>query len=193
MNNFLLFVLIENPALLLKLVSSPRIPPTIILNFNYTDAVRWDVLLPMSFNLTRIKVHYYEKQDVYTEGTKKGEGEILLVSPRHPSKGVHIGEPVTWKEALRDIDVDLEAAKWGGNPQQNADDVDSLTFCCSECCHTRNKKCQKLSECLCGAFPEHKTANQFFTPRMFAAYHREGYNACVEAEAADFLGCLPDE
>ncbi|KAL9973415.1 hypothetical protein ACROYT_G019873 [Oculina patagonica] len=141
----------------------------------------------------RFKVHYYEKQDVHTEGTKVGEGEILLVSPRHPDKGVHTEEPVTWKEALRDIDVDLEAAKWGESPQQAADEVDSLTFCCSECCHVHGPKCQKLSKNLCGAFPQHNTANQFFTSRMFMAYHGEGYNACVEAEAAEFLGRLHDE
>ena len=40
---------------------------------------------------------------------------------------------------------------------------------------------------MCGAFPQHITANQFFTPRMFRAYHCEGYNACMEANAADFL------
>ena len=89
---------------------------------------------------------------------------------------------MSWKEALRDIDVDLEAAKWGESPQQVADEVDSLTFCCCECCHSI--KCQKLSSVMYGAFPQHNTVNQFFTPRMFEAYHREGYNACVEAEAA---------
>ena len=95
---------------------------------------------------------------------------------------------MTWKEALRDIDVDLEAASWGESPQQVADEVDDLTFCCCECCHS--DKCQALSNYLCGAFPEHITANQFFTPRMFAAYHREGYNACAESEAAEFLGAV---
>ncbi|XP_068684619.1 uncharacterized protein [Montipora foliosa] len=33
----------------------------------------------------------------------------------------------------------------------------------------------------------HSTMNQFFTSRMFAAYHREGYRACVEAEKDDFM------
>ena len=75
------------------------------------------------FSVLRFKVHYYDKQDVYTEGTKVGEGEILLVCPRHPDKGVHTEEPATWKEALRDIDVDLEAAKWGDSPQQDADEL----------------------------------------------------------------------
>lgn len=133
----------------------------------------------------RFKVTYYEKEDGYSKGTKVGEGEILLISPRHPTKGIQKEEPLSWKDALRDIDVDLEAAKWGESPQQDTDEVDDLTFCCCESCHSF--KYQKLSNCLCGVFPQHITANQFFTPRMFAAYHREGYNACVEAEAAEFL------
>ena len=144
----------------------------------------------MYLNIYRFKVVYFEKEDKYSEGAKVGEGEILLISPRHPNKGVHREEPVSWKETLRDIDVDLEAARWGESPQQVADEVDDLTFCCCECCHSA--KCQKLSNCLCGVFPEHITANQFFTPRMFSAYHREGYNACVEAEAAEFLGAGSD-
>lgn len=134
----------------------------------------------------RFKVHYYEKEDLYTEGTKAGEGEILLISPRHPSKGIKTEEPVTWKEALHDIDVDLEAGNWGECPRQTAQEVDVLTFCCCECCH--GNKCQDTSKAMCGVFPQHVTANQFFTPRMFSAYHREGYSACVEAEAAEFLG-----
>ena len=129
-------------------------------------------------------VHYYEK------GNKVGEGEILLLAPRHPSKGIRKQECVTWKEALRDINVDLEAGKWGVGPQQEAEDVDSLTLCCCDCCHDSAFKC--LSEKLCGAFPQHSTANQFFTPRMFKAYHCEGYNACLEAEAAEFLGAIHD-
>lgn len=137
-------------------------------------------------NINRFKVHYYEKEDLYTEGTKAGEGEILLISPRHPSKGIKTEEPVTWKEALRDIDVDLEAGNWGECPRQTAQEVDVLTFCCCECCH--GNKCQDTSKAMCGVFPQHVTANQFFTPRMFSAYHREGYSACVEAEAAEFLG-----
>ena len=151
----------------------------------------FEVYKPVNLlNLTffRFKVHYYEKENLYAEGTKVGEGEILLISPRHPNKGVQKEQPVTWKESLRDIHVDLEAARWGEGPQQVADEVDDLTFCCCECCHST--KCQALSNYLCGSFPEHITANQFFTPRMFTAYHREGYNACAEAKAAEFLGAV---
>ena len=135
----------------------------------------------------RCKVHYYEKNDILERGRKVSEGEILLLAPRHPNKGIIRQECVTWKEALRDIDVDLEAGKWGTGPQQKAEEVDNLTCCCCDCCH---KSClQRLSPgCLCGVFPRHSTANQFFTPRMFTAYHCEGYNACLEAKAAEFLG-----
>ena len=148
-------------------------------------------------------MHYYENR------TKVGEGEILLVTPRHPNGRIdnqkpvksnmeettELGEgetlvhtqprpnggtqkPVEWTE------------NWGKDPQQDAKEVDSLTFCCCECCHDARFKC--LSDKLCGAFPQHSTVNQFFTPRMFRAYHCEGYNACMEAEAAEFLGAIPD-
>ena len=60
-----------------------------------------------------------------------------------------------------------------------------LTCCCCECCH--QKSCYGFSKCLCNAFPQHNTANQFFTPRMFEAYHEEGRRACEEAKAYDFL------
>ncbi|XP_022799709.1 uncharacterized protein LOC111337638, partial [Stylophora pistillata] len=132
----------------------------------------------------RFKVHYFENETVLEEARKVGEGEILLVSPRHPDKGLKRQECVTWKESLRD--VDLEAGEWGLGPQLDAKEADKLTFCCCECCHSDSL--QRLSKMMCGTFPQHTTANQFFTPRMFAAYHSEGYNACVEAEAAEFLG-----
>ena len=136
-------------------------------------------------------MHYYEKKGNLEKGTKVSEGEILLLAPRHPNKGKREQECVTWKEALRDIDVDLEAGKWGTGPQQNADEVDSLTCCCCHCCQ---RSClQRLSpDWLCGVFPRHSTANQFFTPRTFTAYHCEGYNACLEAKAAEFLGARQD-
>lgn len=133
-------------------------------------------------------MQYYEKNSIFEPGTKVGEGEILLLAPRHPNKGIKKQERVTWKEALRDIDVDLEAGKWGVGPQLDAEEVDSLTFCCCECCH--GSSLRGLSNAMCGVFPEHITANQFFTPRMFRAYHSEGYNACMEAEAAEFLGAV---
>jgi len=142
-------------------------------------------------------VHYYGKNEEEREkknekeseerGKKVDEGEILLLAPRHPNEGIKKQEDVKWKEVLRDIDVDLEAGKWGTGPQQNPNEVDILTCCCCDCCHSSWLKCLS-SCCRCGSFPLHSTVNQFFTPRMFRAYHCEGYNACLEAEAAEFLG-----
>ena len=94
-------------------------------------------------------------------------------------------EPMTWKDALNDIDEDLEESRWGSGPELLAKEVDRLTFCCCECCH--GNTCQGFSEGICGAFPQHSTSNQFYTPTMFATYHREGYRACLEAKAAEFL------
>ena len=128
----------------------------------------------------------YYSQDP-EDGVEKivGEGQILFISPRHPSRGIHTKEPVTWKEALRDIDVDLEAGLWGTGPELEADEVDRLTFCCCEACHSLH--CHSISDYCCGSFPLHSTANQFFTPAMFAAYHREGYRSATEAEAVEFF------
>ena len=94
-------------------------------------------------------------------------------------------EPMTWKDALSDVDQDLEANHWGPGPELHAKEVARLTFCCCECCH--GNACQDFNEGICGAFPQHSTSNQFYTPEMFAAYHREGYRACLEAQAAEFL------
>ncbi|XP_078369692.1 uncharacterized protein LOC144653543 [Oculina patagonica] len=138
----------------------------------------------------RFKVYYYEKKSIFEDGIKVGEGEVLLLSPRHPDSGIKTQERVTWKEALRDIDVDLEAGKWGLGPQIDSEEAERLTFCCCDCCHGNSLRW--LSKALCGTFPQHITANQFFTPRMFSAYHSEGYNACVQAEAAEFLGAAQE-
>lgn len=128
---------------------------------------------------------YYVLND--NDGTEKmvGEGEILFIVPRHPNKGVQTKERVTWKEALNDINVDLEAGTWGTGPELDADEVDRLTFCCCECCHSQC--CRPVSELYCHSFPSHNTANQYFTPAMFSVYHREGYRACMEAEGVEFL------
>ena len=54
-----------------------------------------------------------------------------------------------------------------------------------ECCH--GDACRGLSEAICGAFPQHLTINQCFTPTMFSAYHREGCRASMEAEVEEFM------
>ena len=133
----------------------------------------------------RFKVHYYDKDPSGYGKTKSGEGDILFIAPRHPDKTVQKKGNETWGEVLRDIDIDLEAGRWGPGPELSGEEVDRLTFCCCEGCH--GVKCRGLSEWMCGAFPQHSTANQFFTPAMFTAYHREGYRACMEANATEFL------
>lgn len=133
----------------------------------------------------RFKVHYYDRNPSGDGKTKVGEGEILFMAPRHPDKTVQLKNYDSWGKVLRDIDVDLEAGLWGPGPELTAEEVDQLTFCCCEGCH--GYRCRGLSEWMCGAFPQHSTANQFFTQAMFTAYHREGYRVCMEAKAAEFL------
>ena len=133
----------------------------------------------------RFKVHYFDKDPDGEEDHKVGEAEVIFSAPRHPNRGIKMQEPMTWKDALGVVDQDLEANYWGSGPELHAKEVNRLTFCCCECCD--GNACQAFSEGICGAFPQHSTSNQFFTPAMFATYHREGYRACLEAQAAEFL------
>ena len=130
-------------------------------------------------------MQYYQKNSDSEGKTKVGEGEILYIVPRHPSKAVKTKEYVTWKDALHDISVELPADQWGNGPELKAEEADRLTFCCCECCH--GNTCRGFSEAMCEAFPQHSTNNQFFTPSMFSAYHREGYRASMEAKVEEFL------
>lgn len=84
----------------------------------------------------RFKVSYYSKDPDKGVENLVGEGQILFIVPRHPNKGVHTEEHVTWKETLHDINVDLEAGLWGTGPELDADEVDRLTFCCCEACQS---------------------------------------------------------
>lgn len=131
----------------------------------------------------RFKVEYYDYTDEGEE-QKVGEGEVLYILPRHPKYGLS-GERKSWGEITGDVKIDIEADLWGSGPEVKTEEVERLTCCCCECCHC--SPLQFLSGSLCGAFPYHSTANQFFTPAMFTAYHREGYRACMEACAVDFL------
>lgn len=133
----------------------------------------------------RFKVHYFDKDAEGDGDYKVGEAEVLFIAPRHPYKGIRMTQPMTWKEALSDIDGNLDEGCWGTGPELQAKEVDRLTFCCCERCH--GDTCRSFSEGICGAFPQHSTSNQFYTPELFAAYHREGYRACLEAKAAEFL------
>ena len=104
---------------------------------------------------------------------------MLLIAPREPKNGVDL------KRIPPDSDPfdDVKGLRNGMILHQ--DDVDNLTFCCCECCN--GHQCCGLSNFCCNTFPQHKTVNQFFTARMFEAYHREGYRACVEAEQDGFM------
>ena len=93
--------------------------------------------------------------------TENEDGEIILLVPRKP-------EDILSKEKNKE-----------------------LTFCCCECCHSKSSLCAGLSKCLCNAFPQHNTVNQFFTPLMFEAYHEEGRRASKEAKADEFLQGYP--
>ena len=160
----------------------------------------------------RFKVQYYDQDD-----TKPvSDGEILFVAPRHPSEsrplkeGPKTEQPRSWE----DFGLQLDSGKWGKSPELKDLEADRLTFCCCLCCHCYSSSCcsswcssccsswcssccnsccssccscRCISERLLGKFPHHITANQFFTPDTFSAYHREGYAACVEAGVADFL------
>ena len=133
--------------------------------------------LRISYYFNRFKVYY--QRDKFGDGS---EGEILLIAPREPQQGVSDKEDETAVIDLHDLDEHKGVQHWG---KLKDDNVSELTLCCCECCH--RKSCQWLSKILCNVFPQHITANQFFTPRMFSSYHREGYRACAEANADGFL------
>lgn len=132
----------------------------------------------------RFKVQYFDYTD---EGEEKkiGEGEILYLLPRHPEVGLSEKRSI-WEEITDEVKIDVEPDLWGIGPEVEPKEVDRLTFCCCECCHCH--ALQFLSKSCCGVFPNHITSNQLFTPAQFSAYHREGYRACMEARAAEFLG-----
>ena len=133
----------------------------------------------------RFKVQYYDSAD-----NKLSQGEILYVAPRHPSESIPLEreeteQPKPWTSFGVELD-DGDHKKWGKSPELTVEEADRLTFCCCHCCHYYGSS-HCISDCLLGKFPHHKTANQFFTPDTFSAYHREGYAACVEANVEKFL------
>jgi len=132
----------------------------------------------------RFLVQYFNK-DENDRYSMVDTGEVMIIAPRHPDKGVppRDGMGTTWA----DYGEDLEPCVWGPGPFLSAEEVDRLNFCCCECCHTSVGCVSKISEKLCMGFPSTSTINQFFTPSLFTAYHREGYRACVESNAEEFL------
>ena len=130
----------------------------------------------------RFLVQYF-KEEENGGYSKDGTGEVMIIAPRHPDKSVppRDGMGTTWADYGEDLDPNV----WGPGPFLTAEEVDRLTFCCCECCHS---KCvSHISKMLCLGFPSTSTLNQFFTPSLFTVYHREGYRACVESNAEEFL------
>ncbi|XP_068683749.1 uncharacterized protein [Montipora foliosa] len=121
----------------------------------------------------------------YKEGQfgGSGDGEIMLITPRYPTDSVSC--PPNHIPSVPLYPFNDEADGLAPGMCLKASDVDNLTWCCCPCCH--GHQCWGLSAFCCDTFPQHSTLNQFFTSRMFAAYHREGYRACVEAEKDDFM------
>ena len=131
----------------------------------------------------QFKVEYYDLNEDGEE-QKVGDGKVLYILPRHPNDGLPGGRK-SWDELNDHFKTDIESGLWGTGPDLEPEEVERLTFCLFECCHCSILKC--LSSSLCGKFPYHSTVNQFFTPAQFSAYHREGYRACMEARATEFL------
>lgn len=129
-------------------------------------------------------VRYFDKK---ADGSyfEVGTGDIMIIAPRHPSYGVKPSEDMdaSWEHYGEELDEE----EWGPGPVLKAEEVDRLTFCCCESCHTSRGFLSKISRKICLGFPSTSTINQFFTPSLFTAYHREGYRACVESCAEEFL------
>ena len=134
----------------------------------------------------RFLVRYFDKEldGGYLE---VGTGEVMIIAPRHPDSGITPPADTSWAQYTRDTGEELDTTLWGPGPVLNAEDVDRLTFCCCESCHSSSKILRWISDKLCVGFPHTSTVNQFFTSSLFTAYHREGYRACVESGAEEFF------
>ena len=131
------------------------------------------------------KVEYYERAYGVECDIKIGEGYVLILSPRHPFKGIPHKFFETWEEHTSDVEQEMDPLLWGPGPDLEASETDELTYCCCECCHC--SFCFQCSSFCCGSFPLHATSNQFFTPQMFSVYHREGYRASMDGKIECFL------
>ncbi|XP_028397715.1 uncharacterized protein LOC114521456 isoform X2 [Dendronephthya gigantea] len=131
------------------------------------------------------KVEYFTRPYGYVDDVKIGEGEIQILSPRHPFKGTPNQYISSWEEYNNDTNQHLDPEMWGSGPDLSADETDRLTFGCCECCH--DLSCRRCSAVCFGTFPFHFTSHQFFTPEMFSVYHREGYKASLDGTVECFL------
>ena len=140
------------------------------------------------------RVHYYDAGN-----GEPTEGKIIYIAPRHPGESIPLTEEPSWKSFRSDDKLGKFHELWGRSPELSEEEANQLNWCCCLRCHRLKVKCHCCCDCcpkeichwlssLClGKFPHHITANQFFTPEMFSAYHREGYAACVEAKIDKFL------
>lgn len=83
-------------------------------------------------------------------------------------------------------DIELDDNDWGPSPELTEREVGRLTCYFCVCCHYYGSS-HCISDAFLRRFPHHITANQFFTPEMFSAYHWEGYAACIEADIESFF------
>ena len=119
-----------------------------------------------------------------------------MVAPRSPiekqSDSTNNASDQSNSETIEVKDIgETSSARAGDSDQSRFKDltkkeVERIEGCpngigCCECCHIKGGP---WCNC-CFEFPRHPTMNQFYTPTMFSAYHREGYRACEEC--ADFL------
>ena len=133
----------------------------------------------------KFRVHYFDKDHDTGISQKVSEGVILFLTPRHPSDGIAGEEQTNWAEYEEDTGITLERKRWGNGPYLSEEEVNRLTGACSQCCHC--SCCKNCSEPILGQFPNHTTANQFFTCDQFSAYHREGYRSLIEGSLDEFL------
>ncbi|XP_048585480.1 uncharacterized protein LOC116617811 [Nematostella vectensis] len=159
------------------------------LHCSFLDEDGNDVILAIKENLVMKKLRSFRFKVKYRNDPK--EGEILFVVPRRPGscQSEETGD-------LNEVRTEQPQPKGGTEEEkihQNLDiplteeEVNRLTCCCCECCHSDKKCIQWFSEKICGTFPSHSTANAFFTKSLFRAYHREGFYACSKADAGKFL------
>ena len=109
------------------------------------------------------------------------EGHIVLIAPRCQP----VANGKRWSDGEVEKNPNSNLKEWGSGPYLNQNDIDDISGCaaglgCCHCCYS----CPSCTNCCPSSlvFPRHATANQFFTPPMFAAYHREGYSACMECD-----------
>ncbi|KAK3744878.1 hypothetical protein QZH41_013761, partial [Actinostola sp. cb2023] len=74
--------------------------------------------LPRSY---RFLVNYYDKTE--TGFQRAGQGEILILAPRHPKNGFDYpsGRDFTWKEYTEDTEMPLDPKHWGTGPVLKSD------------------------------------------------------------------------